>query len=207
MATKIVQVGLFGDSVVGQFQVNAGPTNMDSREGWTYTVNNTGGGKFYCSSFGQNGLTIQNELNRVNLQLPVYSPFYDVFGIQVWSWNNSDLVASIATIQANVVSMVNAVQTAGKGWFVYILNPVGTSFSGTPAYVTAWQNLRTWMIATYPGKYVDTVNSVMDPANNLNWLAANSGDQIHPSTTGSPLIGASAMPQIKTILSNYGYSV
>ena len=201
MGTPVLQVGIFGDDVSTTLN------NDQTHDGWIYQVNLSGGGKFNCSPHGFVGATAQTQLLRLNAILPAISSAYDVFGIQIWSHNNVDLVANYAAIQSAIQSAVAAIQTAGKGWFVNFLTPPGTTHSGTSAYATAWQNLRIWASAVYAGKMVDTISSVADPINPLNWAASQTSDQFLPNGTGAVSLGASATPQIKTILQNYGYAV
>lgn len=208
MANKIVNVCFFGDSVTSNDQNDSG-TILQSHDGWQYYVNTNGGGKFYCSSTGQDGNKIQDTYQRVQSMLPVIGQFVDVFSMQLWTWNNTDLVSNYGLIQSDVVAAVNLFTAANKAFFLHILNPPGSNggWSTNGAYTTAWTNLITWANATYPNLVVNTCAAMQQTGSPFNWNPAYTYDNVHPNEAGSPIMGASALPQIKTILSNYGYLV
>lgn len=201
--TKIVNVACFGDGVTAQRQFQGGELN--SRDGWIYTVNSTGGGKFLCSSFGQTGFTAANSLQRLSKQLPAMSNFVDVILFQVYAnIDGSTLVADYASIQAALISARNLVEGAGKGFVANFLLPAGANVTTAPEQ-TAWTSLRTWAHAVFP-RIVDPVDAI-SVSTGYTWNPLFSEDNQHPNLAGSSLLGNTVMPQLKAILAAWGYSV
>jgi hypothetical protein len=200
--TKIVNVAYFGSGVTGNLQ-SSSTGFEDSRDGWMYYVNTNGGGKFLCSSFGQTNFTIQQDYDRLVQVFPAVSNFVDVAVFQVYSPNNaSDIVANYATIQAKVLAAQALVEGAGKGFIANFWAPPGAGMS-TPEQITAWTNLRAWMRVVFPN-HIDTVDAV---ANGNNWQTSLSYDNTRPNIAGSIAIANSCLPQLKAILTAWGYSV
>lgn len=204
MSTKIVNVAFFGDSVTGQYQSKAGGGELDSRDGWMHRVNSTGGGKFNCASFGQNGATVQAMYSRFSQVFPLVSNWVDVVSMQIWTPNNSyDLESNYTLIQNDILAVQSLTQSAGKGFIVHFWAPPGALLT-SPSGILAWNNLRAWATTTFSGKIVDTVDVI---STGTHWNSSYSEDDTHPNAAGSVLIGDTAMPKIKTILTNWGYSV
>lgn len=200
--TKIVNVVCFGDGDTAQTQVQGG-VGLKSRDGWIYTVNSTGGGLFRCSSFGQLGFGPGNCYSRLTKQFVAMSNFVDVVLFQVYAnIDGTNIVADYGAIQTALLNARNLVEGAGKGFVANFLIPAGVWITTAPQQA-AWDSLRVWAHAVFP-RIIDPVAAV---ASGYSWNPLYSEDDQHPNLAGSALLGATIMPELKAILTAWGYTV
>lgn len=210
-----VSVLVWGDSVINQFKIFT-DTNALYRDNWQYNLETLNTNKKWHVAVGGNGgYDVTQYCQKLNTLLPMYLPWVDVFCVEGWTQNNAPTTMLQAnTFKSSIIGTHDLVIAENKAWSVIFPSPTAGIVSGTLNFeakgqdaITYHDEMINWANTTYPNVVLDVRPGVWDPNNHVNYLAANTVDEIHQTQAGGLAFATYLKPLIDTLLTDMAYEI